>query len=63
MKQRLERVRAERVSVSLEERYRNDARVRVREYTGYRHVPACASCDLRAVCDGFYGDYVKLCRH
>jgi MoaA/NifB/PqqE/SkfB family radical SAM enzyme len=61
IKQRLERVRAEReTSVSLEDRYRDDARIRAREYTGYRHVPACASCDLKAICDGFYGDYVKL---
>ena len=34
--------------------------MRAREYTGYRHVAACASCDLQAVCDGFYGDYTQL---
>jgi hypothetical protein len=34
--------------------------MRAREYTGYRHVPACASCDLQPVCDGFYGDYTEL---
>lgn len=43
-----------------DERYRREARVRAQEYTGYRHVPACASCDLRGICDGFYGDYVEL---
>ena len=34
--------------------------VRAREYTGYRHVGACAGCDARAICDGFYGDYAEL---
>jgi hypothetical protein len=23
-------------------------------------VAGCASCDVRAICDGFYGDYVEL---
>jgi hypothetical protein len=34
--------------------------MRAREYTGYRHVGPCARCDVRAVCDGFYGDYADL---
>lgn len=61
IKQRLERRWAGGKSqLSVEERYRHDARVRAREYTGYRHVPACGSCDARSICDGVYGDYVKL---
>jgi hypothetical protein len=40
--------------------YREDARMRAEEYTGYRHVAACSSCDARSICDGFYGDYVEL---
>jgi hypothetical protein len=34
--------------------------MRSREYTGYRHVAGCSACDLRSVCDGFYGDYADL---
>ena len=34
--------------------------MRSREYTGYRHVPTCSTCDLKSICDGFYGDYVEL---
>jgi molybdenum cofactor biosynthesis enzyme MoaA len=45
---------------SPDERYRRDANVRAHEYTGYRHVEACASCDLRSICDGFYGDYTEI---
>jgi len=45
---------------SPDERYRRDANVRAREYTGYRHVQACASCDLRSICDGFYRDYTAI---
>jgi pyruvate-formate lyase-activating enzyme len=60
-KQRLERAWAARESsASREARYRDEARMRSREYTGYQHVPSCSSCDLNSVCDGFYGDYVAL---
>ena len=34
--------------------------MRAQEYTGYRHVAGCSKCDLRAICDGFYGDYADL---
>jgi hypothetical protein len=34
--------------------------MRAREYTGYRHVAACSTCDARSICDGFYSDYVEL---
>ncbi len=61
VKQRLERAWAAReTSASREARYREEARMRSQEYTGYRHVSACSSCDLKSVCDGFYGDYVEL---
>ena len=45
---------------TLEQRYQDDAEVRAREYTGYRYVAACESCDLRNVCDGVYGDYADM---
>ena len=61
IKQRLERKWAAHPSAkSREELYQDDARMRAREYTGYRHVSACANCDAKAVCDGFYCDYVEL---
>jgi molybdenum cofactor biosynthesis enzyme MoaA len=61
IKQSLERRWASQpASSSRAELYQQDARMRAREYTGYRHVPACASCDVQSVCDGFYGDYADL---
>ena len=61
IKQRIELAWAARETATpLEARYQEDARMRAREYTGYRHVAACATCDLEPVCDGFYADYVKL---
>ncbi len=60
-KQRLERAWAEREShASREARYREDARMRSQEYTGYRHVAGCSTCDLTSICDGFYADYADL---
>lgn len=61
VKQWLERRWAERkTALSLEDQYQADAQVRAHAYTGYKHVPACAQCDVRAVCDGFYSDYAKF---
>jgi len=61
IKQRLERHWAARPSgKTRDELYREDARLRAQEYTGYRHVASCASCHVRAICDGFYGDYADL---
>ena len=61
IKQRLERRWASQpTGKSRDELYQEDARMRAREYTGYRHVAACASCDLQPVCDGFYGDYTEI---
>jgi molybdenum cofactor biosynthesis enzyme MoaA len=61
IKQRLERQWAVQPSeASREALYQQDAKMRAREYTGYIHVGACSTCDARAVCDGFYSDYVDL---
>src|SRR5262249_23938677 len=61
IKQRLERHWALRPSgKTRDELYQEDARMRAREYTGYRHVAGCAGCDVRGICDGFYGDYADL---
>ena len=42
------------------QQYQKDAGVRAREYTSYRHVAACQTCDLRQICDGVYVDYVDM---
>jgi len=61
IKQWLERAWADReTTASPDEKYREDARMRAREYTGYKHVEACATCDVRNICDGFYSDYVAF---
>lgn len=61
VKQRVELAIAGSATPSTPEaRYQQEARVRAREYTGYRHVKACASCDVQPICDGFYRDYVEL---
>lgn len=61
VKQRLERAWADRESLaSREARYRADANMRSQEYTGYRKVAGCSTCDVASICDGFYGDYADL---
>jgi sulfatase maturation enzyme AslB (radical SAM superfamily) len=61
IKQHLERRWAAQGSpTSREQLYREDARMRAHEYTGYRHVSACERCDARPICDGFHADYVVL---
>jgi len=61
IKQRLERRWATQPQDrSRDALYQEDARMRAHEYTGYRHVDTCQSCDARSFCDGFYGDYVDL---
>lgn len=61
VKQRAERAWAAREPERVRDgQYRDEARLRAQEYTGYRHVAACATCDARAICDGFYGDYLDL---
>ena len=61
IKQWLERRWAEQyTSAPLEERDQAEAQIRAHAYTGYKHVPACSTCDLQAVCDGFHSDYSGL---
>jgi hypothetical protein len=61
IKQQLERHRAaNRFEASRDALYQQDAKMRAREYTGYRHVGACSTCDVSSICDGFYGDYAEL---
>jgi MoaA/NifB/PqqE/SkfB family radical SAM enzyme len=61
IKQHLERQWAAHGSpLSREQLYREDARMRAHEYTGYRHVPGCERCDAQPICDGFHADYVDF---
>jgi molybdenum cofactor biosynthesis enzyme MoaA len=61
IKQRLERQwAAQPAAESRHSLYQQDAKMRATEYTGYRHMAACSTCDARSICDGFYGDYVDL---
>lgn len=65
IKQAFERAWAEkressRDAAALELQYQEEAVVRAREYTGYRHVAGCKTCSLRSICDGVYADYADL---
>lgn len=60
-KQWMERVWASRESsASREARYASEGLMRSQEYTGYRKLHECATCDVSSICDGFYGDYADL---
>lgn len=40
--------------------YRDNARHRAGSDCKYRYAAACASCSVKAICDGFHGDYAAL---
>lgn len=52
--------RARERGVNREDLYRRVARMHAEKYCGYVYGPGCAKCSLRAICDGFHGDYAKL---
>jgi hypothetical protein len=43
-----------------EKLYQQEAYNRAQEYCGYDYGKACQHCDVRAICDGFHGDYIKI---
>jgi MoaA/NifB/PqqE/SkfB family radical SAM enzyme len=45
---------------SREELYWNNGELRAVEHCDYRYPPACTTCDLRSICDGFHGDYAAM---
>lgn len=45
---------------SREALYRQVARMHAELYCGYVHADACLACSLRAICDGFHGDYAEM---
>ncbi|HYU26588.1 MAG TPA: radical SAM protein [Thermoanaerobaculia bacterium] len=40
--------------------YRENARVRSELHCGYVYSSECQRCDLKAICDGFHGDYAAM---
>src|SRR5262249_37511475 len=40
--------------------YRDHALVRAQDHCHYQYAPQCNECDVRAICDGFHGDYASL---
>lgn len=47
-------------SISREDEYRHSAWIRAREHCNYKYAEPCAACALKAICDGFHGDYASL---
>jgi hypothetical protein len=40
--------------------YRDHALVRAQDHCKYQYAPQCDQCDVKAICDGFHGDYADL---
>lgn len=40
--------------------YRDHAVVRAQDHCHYQYAPQCDQCDVKAICDGFHGDYASL---
>jgi pyruvate-formate lyase-activating enzyme len=40
--------------------YRDHAIVRALDHCHYQYAPQCDQCDVKAICDGFHGDYAEL---
>ena len=40
--------------------YRDHAIVRALDHCHYQYAPQCDECDVKAICDGFHGDYAEL---
>src|SRR5262249_49582470 len=40
--------------------YRDHALVRAQDHCRYQYAPQCNECDVKAICDGFHGDYASL---
>ncbi|MCI5071388.1 radical SAM protein [bacterium] len=45
---------------SKEDAYRNNAKVRAELHCGYQYSTKCNDCSVKAICDGFHGDYADL---
>jgi len=40
--------------------YRDHALVRAQDHCRYQYAAQCDACDVKAICDGFHGDYASL---
>ena len=40
--------------------YRDHALVRSQDHCRYQYAAQCDACDVKAICDGFHGDYASL---
>lgn len=40
--------------------YREEARIRAKDDCNYKYGERCGSCNARAICDGFHGDYADF---
>jgi uncharacterized Fe-S cluster-containing radical SAM superfamily protein len=40
--------------------YRDNAIARAQDHCHYQYSPRCEACDVKAICDGFHGDYAAL---
>jgi hypothetical protein len=40
--------------------YRSNARLRAEVHCRYVYADACGECSVKAICDGFHGDYAAL---
>jgi pyruvate-formate lyase-activating enzyme len=40
--------------------YRDNGRVRAFDHCHYQYAPQCNTCDAKAICDGFHGDYAEM---
>ena len=40
--------------------YRDHAIVRAQDHCRYQYAAQCDECDVKAICDGFHGDYASL---
>jgi hypothetical protein len=45
---------------SREELYRKVAKLHAEVHCGYRYGVECDNCSVKAICDGFHGDYAEM---
>ena len=51
---------ADDTPLTLEQEYRYNAMLRARKHCGYTYDINCDQCSIKAICDGFHGDYASF---